>query len=44
MRWRKSRAGTGAQPLQVLKFAGRSNPPVVALLLYQQEIHHLRST
>ncbi|WP_323263012.1 hypothetical protein [Pseudanabaena galeata] len=32
LRWRKSRDGTGAQPLQDLKFTGRGNPPVVALL------------
>ena len=32
LRWRKSRAGTGAQPLQDLKFTGRGNPPVVDLL------------
>gem|GEM_PF-6964843 len=32
LRWRKSRAGTEAQPLQDLKFTGRGNPPVVALL------------
>ncbi|WP_277874789.1 hypothetical protein [Phormidium tenue] len=30
--WRKSRAGTEAQPLEDLKFTGRGNPPVVALL------------